>query len=100
MKKIYMTGLVFLVTVFMGMTFAKSSSRSSKSSSSKSTKSTSTASKPKPDATDKQGADKMDNKTNRHTNKKIHRCRLPDGKIDNSKSQQECLMANGKWVKY
>ena len=96
MKKIIIPGLVFLVTGFMGLTFAKSSS---KSSSSKSTKSTSTASKPKPDAAAKQSTDKTDHRTNRHTNKKIHRCRLPDGKIDHSKSQDDCLKANGKWVK-
>lgn len=95
MKNILIFGLAFAMMGFTGMSFAKKSSSSSskRSSSSSSKPSTNTAAKQTPNKTN-------DKNSKNHKNTKLHRCKLPNGKIDTNKSQQECLQANGKWVKY
>ncbi len=106
MKNVLMSGLVVAIIGLTSATFAKSKAKSSKSSSKQSSstsgkQSTTASSKPSQDAAGKQTTDtSKDKQSQNHKNKKTHRCRLPDGKIDSNKSQQECLKANGKWVKY
>ena len=93
MKKLLMCGLAFASIGLTSMTFAKSRAKSSKSSSK-----TSSA---KSDAPAKKNSDTTKGKqsSNRKPAKQ-HRCKLPDGKIDTSMSQEDCIKANGKWVKY
>lgn len=103
MKNLLICGLALTMMGFTSMSFAKKSSGSSgkRSSSSSSKPSASTASKPNADASSKQNTDKStDKQSKNHKNTKLHRCKLANGQIDTGKSQQECLQANGKWVKY
>jgi hypothetical protein len=98
MKKLFIVGFAFGLIGFAGMTYAKSKTKSSKTTSKQGSN---TSSKPSHDTTSKQKPDKTDDKQARNTkNQKMHRCKMPDGKIDTGKSQEQCLKENGKWVKY
>src|SRR5689334_19535588 len=99
MKKILISCLILTVIGFAGMTFAKSSNKS-KSSKGTSKQNHDTSGKQNQDSSGKQTKDPSSDKQSQHRkNQKTHRCKLPDGKVDTSMSQQDCLKANGKWVK-
>lgn len=94
MKKFFLSALALTLIVITGMTFAKSRSKSHKSSG----KQTTTQ---KQKTADKPVANTTGDKQNNHKkNTKSHRCKLADGKVDHSKTQQECLQMGGSWAKY
>lgn len=74
---------------FTGSVFAKSKAKSHKSSNKGSDK---TATKPDADAS-KDKSKKATKVT------KTHRCRLPNGSVDQNMSQEQCTQAGGKWTK-
>lgn len=98
MKNLFIVGFALGIIGFTGIADAKSKSKSSKTTSKQGNN---TSAKPSHDTAAKQKSGTTDDKQShnaKHT--KMHRCKLPNGKIDTGKNQEQCLKANGKWVKY
>lgn len=90
MKFVFSLFVSFALISMGGSAFAKSKAKSHKSTHKSSDKSTT-----KPDADASRDKSKKSTKVT-----KTHRCRLPNGSVDQNMSQEQCKQQGGQWTKY
>lgn len=94
MKFIFSLFVSFALVSLGGSAFAKSKAKSHKSTHKSSDKGGDKNSS-------KQEADASKDKSKKATKvTKTHRCRLPNGSVDQNMSQEQCTQQGGKWTKY